>query len=79
MSFEFERYECVEVYTALISAGLELSQDSHQRLTELCQCTRNLKRPLPGEIVGVELEVLTRGKPKPAEVAVEELAKQQVS
>jgi hypothetical protein len=60
MSFEFERSGAVEIYTALVAAGLELSQDSHHSLTELCHCTRNLARPVVGETVGVELEVLAQ-------------------
>ncbi len=66
MSFEFERSGCIEIYTALISAGLELSHDSHQRLTELCQCTRNQRQPVPGETVGIELDVLARTQTKSA-------------
>ena len=41
MLFEFERMQCVEIYTMLIAAGLELSQLAHMRFTELCQCTRS--------------------------------------
>ena len=40
MNFEFERSDCLEMYTALVAAGLELSQTSHRSLTELCHCTR---------------------------------------
>jgi hypothetical protein len=42
ISFEFARASSVEVYTMLIAAGLELSRDAHVRITELCQCTKNL-------------------------------------
>jgi hypothetical protein len=62
VSFEFERSGAVDIYTALVAAGLELSQDSHHSLTELCHCTRNLARPVVGETVGVELEVLAPDK-----------------
>jgi hypothetical protein len=41
MLFEFERQACVEIYSVLIAAGLELSQSGHIRFTELCQCTRS--------------------------------------
>ena len=41
MLFEFERQACVDIYSVLIAAGLELSQSGHIRFTELCQCTRN--------------------------------------
>lgn len=42
MSFEFARAVSLEVYSVLISAGLELSRDAHISMTELCQCTKNL-------------------------------------
>ncbi len=38
--FEFERRLCVDIYSVLIAAGLDLSQNGHVRFTELCQCTR---------------------------------------
>jgi len=41
MLFEFERQACVEIYSVLIAAGLDLSQSGHIRFTELCQCTRS--------------------------------------
>src|ERR1017187_8900807 len=40
MLFEFERQACVEIYSVLIAAGIDLSQAGHIRFTELCQCTR---------------------------------------
>ncbi len=59
MLFEFERQACVEIYTILIAAGLELSQTGHIRLTELCQCTRSQMRDCGGEIASVDLEIQT--------------------
>ena len=44
MLFEFERQACVEIYSILIAAGLELSPNGHLRFTELCQCTRSQQR-----------------------------------
>src|SRR5208282_3428461 len=38
MLFEFERQACVDIYSILIAAGLELSPIGHLRFTELCQC-----------------------------------------
>ena len=73
IGFEFERCACVEIYTSLIGAGLELSQDAHQRLTELCQCTRHLALQTEGETVEVELEVLTGAQEKFIARPVEEL------
>ncbi len=57
MLFEFERMQCVEIYTMLIAVGLELSQLAHMRFTELCQCTRSNPEDCGGEIVSVDLEI----------------------
>jgi hypothetical protein len=57
--FEFERQSCVDVYSMLIAAGLELSQSGHIRFTELCQCTRSHQEECGTEIASVELEIQT--------------------
>jgi hypothetical protein len=57
MLFEFERNCCVDMYTVLIAAGLELSQLAHLRFTELCQCTRSHFDDIGGEIVSVDLQI----------------------
>jgi hypothetical protein len=59
MLFEFERRTCVDIYSLLIAAGLELSPIAHIRFTELCQCTRNRPRKYGDEIASVDLEVQT--------------------
>jgi hypothetical protein len=59
MLFEFERQACVDIYSVLIAAGLELSQNGHMRFTELCQCTRNHQRDCGTEIASIDLEVQT--------------------
>jgi len=59
MLFEFERQACVEVYSLLIAAGLELSQNGHIRFTELCQCTRSNLKGCGTEIASVDLEIQT--------------------
>lgn len=64
MLFEFERQACLDIYSVLIGAGLELSQSGHVRFTELCQCTRSNKE-CGGEIASVDLEIQTF----PADVA----------
>jgi hypothetical protein len=75
MLFEFERMYCVEVYTMLISAGLELSQLAHMRFTELCQCTKSHFGDCGGEIVSVDLEIhsfsieTNAGRPRTSEAA----------
>jgi hypothetical protein len=57
MLFEFERQSCVDMYTVLIAAGLELSHLAHMRFTELCQCTRSHFEDCGEEIVSVDLEI----------------------
>lgn len=57
--FEFERHACVEVYSGLVAAGLELSQNGHLRFTELCQCTRSSSKDCSTEIASVDLEIQT--------------------
>lgn len=57
MLFEFERQHCVDIYTVLIAAGLELSQLAHLRFTELCQCTSSHFQDCFHQIVSVDLEI----------------------
>ena len=57
--FEFERSSCLEIYSILIAAGLELSRSAHIRFTELCQCTRLTGAVCCDEIVSVDLEIQT--------------------
>jgi len=59
MLFEFERQACVEIYSLLIAAGLDLSQNGHLRFTELCQCTRSHQQDCGTEIASVDLEIQT--------------------
>ena len=59
MLFEFERQACVDIYSVLIAAGLELSQSGHIRFTELCQCTRSQQRDCGTEIASIDLEIQT--------------------
>lgn len=59
MMFEFERRLCIEMYGALMSAGIELNSTGHMRFTELCRCTRHHSADCGHEIASVELEVQT--------------------
>jgi hypothetical protein len=59
MLFEFERQACVDIYSILIAAGVELSQNGHIRFTELCQCTRSHQRDCGTEIASIDLEIQT--------------------
>jgi hypothetical protein len=38
--FEFERNACVDIYSGLISVGVELSHSAHLRFTEVAQVSR---------------------------------------
>jgi hypothetical protein len=61
--FEFPRDICVEIYSALVSVGLQLTAASHLLLTELCRCTPHLfdlsLRQLPA-VDGETLDAATR-------------------
>lgn len=59
MLFEFERQACVDIYSVMIAAGLELSQSGHVRFTELCQCTRSHQQECGSEIASIDLEIQT--------------------
>jgi len=59
MLFEFERQACVDVYTLLVAAGVELSRSGHISFTEFCQCTRNQHPDCGAEIASLDLEVQT--------------------
>lgn len=59
MLFEFERQACVDIYSVLIAAGVELSRNGHIRFTELCQCTRSHPRDCGAEIASIDLEIQT--------------------
>ena len=59
MLFEFERQACVDIYSLLIGAGLDISQSGHIRFTELCQCTRSNESECGTEIASVDLEIQT--------------------
>jgi hypothetical protein len=59
MLFEFERQACVDIYSVMIAAGLELSQNGHIRFTELCQCTRSQIQECGAEIASIDLEIQT--------------------
>ena len=57
--FEFERGACLDIYSVLIAAGVELSPLGHRRMTELCQCTRHRRPGCGEEFASVELEIYT--------------------
>ena len=57
LDFEFERRACVDIYTLLVAAGLELSRSSHLQLTDLCHCTRNVQPDTRFDIARVLLKI----------------------
>ena len=61
IEFEFVRATCVEMYSILIAAGLELSAQSHRTLATLCQCTRETLESTAGDPVRVELTIRRNG------------------
>lgn len=66
--FEFERRSCIDIYSVLVAAGVDLTQTGHIRFTELCQCTAYASKECGREIASVDLEIQT--------VQVEELVSQ---
>lgn len=57
IEFEFVRATCVEMYSILIAAGLELSAQSHLTLAALCQCTRETLEATASDPVRIELTI----------------------
>lgn len=57
IEFEFIRATCVEMYSVLIAAGLDLTAQSHRILSNLCQCTRETLETTGGDPVRVELVI----------------------
>lgn len=57
--FEFERRICVDIYSVLVAAGLDLSQSGHIRFTELCQCTALNPNECGRDIASIDLEIQT--------------------
>jgi hypothetical protein len=57
IEFEFVRAMCVEMYSVLIAAGLELTAQSHVMMATLCQCTRETLEATAGDPVRIELVI----------------------
>jgi hypothetical protein len=57
--FEFERQACLEIYTTLVAAGMELSKSGHIWFNELCRCTLENRQHCGTKIASVELEIET--------------------
>jgi hypothetical protein len=67
IEFEFVRATCVEMYSILIAAGLELSAQSHLTLAALCQCTRETLETTAADPVRIELTIRKSGAPSRCE------------
>lgn len=61
LDFEFARAACVDIYSVLVAAGLELSRDSHVQMAELCHCTKNLIESRAFDIARADLVVYRTG------------------
>lgn len=57
--FEFERQATMNIYSMLVAAGVELSQNGHLWFTDLCQCTLRNQRDCGTEIASIDLEIQT--------------------
>lgn len=57
IEFAFARATCVEMYSLLLAAGVELSAASHQALGILCLCTRETEPLTAQDVVAVELRI----------------------
>jgi hypothetical protein len=61
--FVFPRDICVEIYSTLVSAGLQLTATSHALLTELCRCTPHVFDPTSRKVPAIDgatLDAATR-------------------
>jgi hypothetical protein len=48
----------IELYGAIVAAGLELTRSSHLALTDMCTCRRNAENAIDlGQIVTLRLEI----------------------
>lgn len=63
IEFEFVRATCVEMYSVMIAAGLELSAESHFAMGTLCQCTRETLESTAGDAVRVDLTIRKASTP----------------
>ena len=65
LDFEFARAACVDIYSVLVAAGLELSRDSHLQMAGLCHCTKNLIETRAFDIARADLLVYRTGLAAP--------------
>jgi hypothetical protein len=68
--FEFERHACLDIYSLLLAAGLQLGANEYKSLNDLCRCTQSRIHTCGKEIACIELEILTSCQPDRASVVV---------
>ena len=57
IEFQFPRAICVEMYSVLLAAGLDLCPRSHHALASLCQCARATRHATAADPVHIELAI----------------------
>jgi hypothetical protein len=63
MLFKFERQACMDIYSVLVAAGVELGQREHLQFTDLCRCTLGSHRECGNEIASIDLEIRASSSP----------------
>jgi hypothetical protein len=55
---EIQLRAAVDLYSAILAAGLELTRAGHLGLTHLCTCRKNLSTPADlGQVVALRIEI----------------------
>ncbi|WP_124848515.1 hypothetical protein [Acidipila sp. EB88] len=62
IDFEFPRVHAMDVYCLLVANGIELSQEAHQQLADLCHCTQELGGEAEGTLVRINVSVYARAE-----------------
>lgn len=57
IEFQFPRAICVEMYSVLLAAGLDLCPRSHHALASLCQCARATRHATAADPVHIDLAI----------------------
>ena len=57
IEFQFARAVCVEMYSVLLAAGLELCPESHRLLASLCQCASATRAATATDLVHIDLTI----------------------
>jgi hypothetical protein len=57
IDFEFPRHLCTEIYSSLLTQGLELSPDAHTQLADLFHCTQYVGQSARQEAARIHLSI----------------------